>query len=464
MVKMTCWIGRAVIGFACVLTALPTSVYAMDLAQAWQLALNNDPTYQSARAQYRAMAQKMPQAMAALLPQVDGSLTGAYLDSRATGQMNQVFQGSRSAWNLSLTQPVFNWSSLQTFEQSKLVVARAEIDLQIAYQDLILRVSQAYFDVLARKDSLEALQAEKRSIDEQLAASKRRFELGDATITDALEAQARFDLVSANIIGEENKLSNAEDALARIIGRPPEANLLFALPYSITLPTPNPNRLADWSAQAKTASLNVVRSRIDTRIADYEIQIAKSGHYPSVSLSAQSTSNTVGNSQVRLFFDGRTIDNSVALTLSVPIYSGGGVSARVVEKAELQQKSVYDLEAVRRRALQLSREYFNGVQAGLARVKGLSAAEKSSLSALKANVTGYNIGVRINLDVLDAQQQLFVTKRDLAVARYLTLVTSLQLRANSGVLSEVDLLTINSLLKPPGSPGTGIMHDLKMPR
>jgi len=104
------------------------------------------------------------------------------------------------------------------------------------------------------------------------------------------------------------------------------------------------------------------------------------------------------------------------------------------------------------------------VQAGLARVKGLSAAEKSSLSALKANVTGYNIGVRINLDVLDAQQQLFVTKRDLAVARYSTLVTSLQLRANSGVLSEVDLLTINSLLKPPGSPGTGIMHDLKMPR
>lgn len=239
-----------------------------------------------------------------MLPQVDGSLTGAYLDSRATGQLNQVFQGSRSAWNLSLTQPVFNWSAIQTFEQSKLVVARAEVDLQVAYQDLILRVSQAYFDVLARKDSLEALQAEKRSIDEQLAASKRRFELGDATITDALEAQARFDLVSANIIGQENELSSAEDALARIIGRQPEANLLFALPYTITLPAPNPNRLADWSAQAKTDSLEVVRSRIDTRIAEYEIQIAKAGHYPSVNLSAQSTSNTVGNSQVRPFLMG----------------------------------------------------------------------------------------------------------------------------------------------------------------
>lgn len=464
MGKMTRWIRRAVIGAVCALPALPVSVSAMDLAQAWQLALNHDPTYQSARAQYRAMMQKLPQARAGLLPQVDGSLTGAYLDSRATGQFNQVFEGARSAWNLSLTQPVFDWSAIQTYEQSKLVVARAEVDLQAAYQDLILRVSKAYFEVLARKDTLDALRAEKRSIAEQLAASKRRFELGDATITDALDAQARFDLVSANIIGVKNNLNNAEDELARIIGRPPEASLLFALPYTINLPAPNPNRLAAWSDQAKTASLEVVRSRIETRIADHDIQIAKAGHYPSVNLSASSTSNTVGNAQVRPFFDGRTVDNSVALTLSIPIYSGGGINARVVEKAELQQKSVYDLEAVRRRALQLSRQYYNGVQSGLVRIKGLEAAEKSSLSALKANMTGYNIGVRINLDVLDAQQQLFVIKRDLADARYFTLVTSLQLRSNSGVLSETDLLTINGLLKPPGSPGTGVMHDLKLPR
>jgi len=464
MAKMTRWIRGAVIGVICALPTLPLTVSAMDLAQAWQLALNNDPTYQAARAQYRAMMQKIPQARAGLLPQVDGSLTGAYLDSRATGQLNQVYQGNRSAWSLGLTQPVFNWSAIQSFEQSKLVVARAEVDLQLAYQDLILRVSEAYFDILARKDTLEALKAEQRSIAEQLEASKRRFELGDATVTDALDAQARFDLVSANIIGVENELNNAEDALARIIGRPPEADQLFPLPYTINLPAPQPNRLADWSDQAKTASLDVVRSRIDTRIADYEIQIAKSGHYPTVNLSASSTSNTVGNSQVRPFFDGRTIDNSVALTLSVPIYSGGGINARVVEKAELQQKSVYDLEAVRRRALQLSRQYFSGVQSGLARIKGLEAAEKSSLSALKANMTGYNIGVRINLDVLDAQQQLFVIKRDLANARYFTLVTSMRLRANSGVLSETDLIAINGLLKAPGSPGTGVMHDLKMPR
>jgi outer membrane protein len=441
---------------------LSHGAWAMDLAQAWQLGLSNDPTYQAARANYRAVAQKLPQARAGLLPSVTGSLTGAYLDNRATGALGQVFQGSRSAWTLSLTQPVFDWSAIQTFEQSKLVVASAEIQLQLAYQDLMLRVSQSYFSILALQDQVEALKAEQRSIAEQLSAAKRRFELGDTTVTDALEAQARFDLTAANIIGLENELSDAEDELARIIGRQPLPGSLFPLPYNVKLPAPQPNKLNAWSDQARSANLSVVSAEIQTRIAQYDIQIAKSGHYPSVSLTASSTSNTVGNSQVQPFYDGRTIDNTVGLTLSVPIYSGGGVNANVVEKAELQQKSVYDLEAQRRRSLQLSRQYFNGVQAGLARVSGLEAAEKSSLSALKANMTGYEIGVRINLDVLDAQRLLFITKRDLAAARYRTLVTSLQLRANSGVLSESDLAAVNQLLRPPGSPGTGVMHDVKM--
>lgn len=441
-----------------------SSARAMDLAQAWQMALTNDPTYQAARASYRAAIQKMPQARAGLLPELQGSLTGAYLDNRATGSLGRVFEGSRSAWQLNLTQPVFNWSAIQTFEQSKLVVASAEVQLQLAYQDLMLRVSQAYFTILALQDQLEALKAEQRSISEQLSSAKRRFELGDATITDALEAQARFDLVGANIIGLENDLHNAENELARIVGRQTMASMLFPLPYNVGLPAPQPNNLDAWSDQARAANLSVVQAQIQTRIAQYDVQIAKSGHYPSVNIVASTTSNTVGNAQVRPFYDGRTIDNTVGLTLSVPIYSGGRVNATVVEKAELQQKSVFDLEAERRRALQLSRQFFTGVQAGLARVKGLENAERSSLKALEANLTGYNIGVRINLDVLDAQRQLFITKRDLAAARYNTLLNGLRLQANSGVLSEEGLMAINQLLRPPGSPGTGIMHDVKRVR
>jgi outer membrane protein len=434
------------------------NVWALDLSQAWQLALNNDPTYAASRANYRAQLQKLPQAQAGLLPNMSGSLTGAYLDSRATGPLNQVFTGSRSAWTLALTQPVFNWSALNTFQQSKMVVAAAEISLQLAYQDLMLRLSQSYFDVLTAQDSLAALLAEQQSIGEQLASAKRRFELGNATITDALEAQARFDLISANIISAENEVTNAQDALTRMIGIEPTN--LAALPYTVNLPAPTPNDLSAWSNQASSANLDVVRARIQTRITEYDVEIAKSGHYPTVSLSASSTSNTVGNTQVRPFFDGRTIDNSVGLTLSVPIYSGGGVNATVLEKTELQQKSVFDLEAVRRRSVQLSKQYFNGVKAGLARVKGLQASEKSSLASLQANLTGYDVGVRINLDVLNAQQQLFVAKRDLARARYETLMAGLRLRANSGSLSEADLFAVAQMLRPPGSAGTGIMYDL----
>lgn len=455
---MTDFLRRTVQRLLLLMCVVTSNVWALNLNQAWQLALTNDPTYSAARANYRAQLQKLPQAQAGLLPNMSGSLTGAYLDSRATGAFSQVYNGSRSAWTLALTQPVFNWSALNTFAQSKMVVASAEISLQLAHQDLMLRLSQAYFDVLTAQDSLEALRAEQQSISEQLASAKRRFELGNATITDSLEAQARYDLITANIISSENEVSNAYDALTRIIGQP--ATELAALPYTVNLPAPEPNLLTAWSNQASTANLDVVRARIQIRITEYDVEIAKAGHYPSVSLTASSTSNTVGNAQIRPFYDGRTIDNSVGLTLSVPIYSGGGVSATVLEKTELQQKSVYDLEAVRRRSIQLSKQYFNGVTAGLARVKGLQASEKSSMASLKANLTGYDVGVRINLDVLNAQQQLFIAKRDLARARYETVMAGLRLRANSGSLSEADLLTVAQMLRPPGSPGTGIMYDL----
>jgi len=441
--------------------ALPA--HALDLAQAWQLALGYDATYAAARAQYRAALQKIPQARAGLLPQVDGTLTGAYIDSRATGQLNQVYNSSRSAWTLTLAQPIFDWSAIQTYEKSKLTVASAEIQLQNAYQDLLLRVCQAYFDVLTAQDTLAALRAEQQSVQEQLAAAKQRYGLGEATVTDALEAQARYDLISANIIAAENDLQNAEYELTKLIGRQASPGSLFPLPYTASLPAPKPNKLDAWSNQAANANLEVLIAKIQTKISEYDVQIAKAGHYPTVSLTASSTSNTVGNSQVRPFYDGRTIDNTIGLTLSVPIYSGGRVSATVVEKTELQQKSVFDLEAAKRFSIQKAREYFNGVQSGLARVKGLQAAEKSGLQSLQANVTGYQIGVRISLDVLNAQQQLFTTKRDLARARYQTLMAALRLKAVSGLLTEADLMAINSLLRPPGSPGTGIMHDLKLP-
>ena len=437
------------------MTFSASASWAIDLAQSWQLAMNNDPVYAAARANYRAAMEKTPQARAALLPQVNASVSGGYLDSRANTAFGQVYSNSNSAWSLTLSQPIFNWSAWETFEQSKLIVASAEIQLQLAHQDLILRLGQAYFDVLASQDTLTALEAEQRSIGEQLASAQRRFEMGTTTITDTYESQSRFDLAAANIIAAQNTLQNAKDMMARIIGHATEAQSV--LPYRVTLPSPMPDKLQSWSEQSRLANLEVIRAHLQTRVADFDIEIAKGGNYPSVTLYASTMSNSLGNMIVQPYYTGRTVDNVVGVTLSVPIYAGGGINSRIVEKAELQQKSVFDLEAAKRQALQQSQQYFNGVTSGLARIRGLEASEKSSRASLQANRTGYEVGVRINLDVLNAQQQLYTTLRDLALTRYNTVMAGLRLRANSGMLSEADLLAINRLLLAPGTPGAGIM-------
>jgi len=421
------------------------SAQALDLSQAWQLALTNDPLYSAARANYRAMVEKMPQARAALLPQVVGSGTLGYLESRANMGYGQVYQNSNAGWSLTLSQPLFNWSAWQSFEQSKLVVASAEVQLQLAYQELMLRLTQAYFDVLTAQDVLLALQAEQRAIGEQRTSAQRRFDMGETNVTDSFEAQARFDLTAANVLGAENTLQNAKDILARILGQTVES--LATLPYTVALPAPQPNVLQQWTDQSVNANLEMVRARLQTRIAEADVEIAKGGEYPTVSAFASTSSNTLGNMQVQPYYNGRTVNNVVGVTLSMPFYTGGMVSSQIAEKNALQQKSVFDLDAVKRQTVQLSQQYFNGVTTGLARIKGLTAVEKSGRASLEANRTGYRLGVRINLDVLNAQQQLYGAQRELATVRYQTVVMGLRLRANGGMLTDADISGINQLLK-----------------
>lgn len=420
------------------------SLAAQDLLQTWQAALGNDPVYSAARANYRAGLEKLPQARAGLLPQVTAEAGGAYLEDRSRNWSSSVSRG-RGTWDLALTQPLFNWASWQNFEQSKLTVTDVEVQLQQAYQDLLLRVSDAYFNVLAAQDTLTATEAEKASIAEQLASAKRNFELGTATITDTYEAQSRYDLVMAQELLFQNLLEVRRDQLATIIGAPPGA--LAVLPYSVQLPAPQPARLKDWSVQAESASLNVLRAQLQTRIAQRDIEIAKSGHYPTVNLRA--SSGSASDTSMPGPYTGRAINNAVGVTLSIPLYSGGGVSSLVTEKVQLEQKARYDFETARRLAIQFAREHYTGVITGLARVQALEAGEKSSRASVDANRIGYEVGVRINLDVLNAQQQLYATQRDLAQARYNTVISGLRLRATSGILSEADLESINRLLREP---------------
>lgn len=425
--------------------ACAANASAQDLMQAWRAGLSNDPQFAAARAAYRAGQEKLPQARAGLLPALSGEAGGLYNESRTTHGLGVSHSGGRGTWDLVLTQPLFDWSRWQRFEQSKLVVADVEVQLQQAFQDLMLRVANAYFGILTAQDALAATEAEKAAVAEQLAAAKRTFELGNATITDAYEAQARYDLVVAEELRQQNDLQTQRDALSRIMGEAPGA--LAELPPGIPLPAPQPARLNDWSTQAEASGLDVLRAQLQTRIASHEIQIARSGHMPTLNLRASSGSATDGVLQGT--GPGRPIENTVGVTLSIPLYAGGGISSQVTEKVQLEQKARHDFEDARRQAVQSARLYYNGVLTGLARVRALEAGEKSSRAAVQANQTGYELGVRINLDVLNAQQQLYATQRDLAQARYGALLDSLRLKAVSGILSEADLDAVNRLLRLP---------------
>jgi outer membrane protein len=417
--------------------------------QAWRDALVSDPTYAAARAAYRAGLERQPQARANLLPYVSAEAGGEYRDVRSTSGFRRDTSGTRGTWDLVLTQPLFDWGSYKAYEQSKLVVADVEVQLQQAFQDLLLRVSDAYFNVLSFEDQLAATVAEKSAIAEQVESAQRNFELGNATITDTYEAQSRYDLIVAQELQLQNLLEVQRDRLTQIIGNPPGS--LARLPSGTALPPPQPARLEAWSSQAQSASLEVVRAELQTRIAQRDIEIARSGAYPIVALRASSGSAT--DARLSNPGSGRPIDNTIGVVVSMPFYTGGAVSSRVTESVQLQQRARFNAETSRRQALQLARQYYTGVTTGLLRVRALEAGERSSRSAVEANRLGYEVGVRINLDVLNAEQQLYATQRDLAQVRYNTLMDGLRLKATSGILAEADLDAINRLLRfgPPAT-------------
>ena len=412
---------------------------ALDLAQAYQAALANDATFASVRAAYTATLEKLPQARAGLLPSI--GLTGTRAEASTT-RLPGV-QYTSESYTLQLTQPLFRWANWQNYEQSKLQLAIGETQLAQARQDLILRVAQAYFDVLAAQDNLAFIRAQKAAIEEQLEAAKRNFEIGTATITDTHEAQARYDLAVAQEIQAESELTVRTSALQQIIGQAPDT--LAKLPESVKVPAPEPAKLEAWTQQAAANNLAVAQASLATEIAKRDIEIAKSGHYPTVDLTANigRSRGLVGQNVVNDFYTTR----SVGVQVSVPIFSGLGTSARVNEAVALSEKARHDLEAARRAAVQNTRVAFQGVNAGLAQVRALEAAQVSSRSALEANKTGYEVGVRINIDVLNAQKQLYSTERDLAKARYDALMSGLRLKAAAGILSEDDVAKINALLR-----------------
>ncbi|WP_343583142.1 TolC family outer membrane protein [Herbaspirillum sp.] len=418
--------------------ALHAAAGAADLLQVYQLALANDPVYTSARYALTAGREKETQGRAGLLPNI--GVGGNYTRS------DENFDSSANSYALQLTQPLFRLANWESYKQGKLSVAASEAQFAQAQQDLILRVGQVYFDVLAAQDALSFLGAQKIAISEQLASAKRNFEIGTSTITDTNEAQARYDLANAQEIAARNDLDVALARLQQIIGQAPAP--LAVLRGNVKLAPPQPAQIDTWIASAQSDNYGVVAQQVALEIAQSEIKRNRAGHAPTVDLVA--ARNFTDQKSVRTpYLNGRGYSNSIGVQWNIPLFSGFATGSKVDEAVALADKARSDLDNARRTAVLNARQAYLGVANGLSQVKAYEAAEVSSQSSLDSNKLGYQVGVRINIDVLNAQQQLYSTRRDLSRARYDTLMNGLKLKAAAGALREEDLARINALLTAP---------------
>ncbi len=424
-------------------TLIATAVFSLgahgaDLLQVYQQALTNDAQYASARSTLAAAQERIPQAKSALLPNVSFSGSNTRFEAQSRGGSNG------SEYNLTLVQQVYNPALLEQVEQSKLSVSVSENQFALAKQDLILRTAQAYFDVLSAEEALRFTKAQKEATTEQLASAKRNFEVGTQTITDTHEAQAAYDLVVAQEFAAINDLEVRRTALLQIIGQIPAS--IANLKPGVTLNAPQPAKIDAWVETAEKQSNNVIIAQINVETAKREITKDRLGHRPTANVRANSN-YAASNPLFNIGSSPNRTTNSITLNWNVPIFSGYAVTSRVREAILLEEKARFDLENAKRSAAQSARQAFLTVNSGLAQVKALEAAEVSSKSSLDSNKLGYTVGVRINIDVLNAQRQLFSTQRDLARARFDTIVNGLRLKAAAGGLREEDLAAVNGLLQ-----------------
>ena len=425
--------------------AFAGSAQAQNLMSLFETARGFDATYKAAQYQYTANLSKVEQAKAVLLPTVGLSANMNKTDVDLIAAAQTVSSQSRAA-TLSASQPLYRPANSATYQQGMRQLELAGIQLKAAEQDLMVRLSQAYFDVLISRESLDFVKAQKVAVAEQLAAAKRNFEVGTSTITDTREAQARYDLVLAQEIAADNDLRIKRLALNQLVGLNNIEPKSLATNAKLTLPVSK--SVDDWVQLSSESNPSVIQSRAALEIAKLEIAKAEAGHKPTLDLVAGYTPTRykngkgINSSQI----DANT--NSLTLSFNVPLFAGFATQNRIKETVALEDKARSDLDAAERNIAQATRTAFFGLQSGIGQVNALQAAEASSQSALDANKLGYQVGVRINIDVLNSQSQLFQTKRDLAKARYDVLLGQLKLRQAAGTLTEADLASINALLNP----------------
>ena len=444
----------ASVTFFCLKLAMATALvggasnaFAVDLIEVYRLAVKNDPEYLGAGSSNRAAQEQTPQARAQLLP--DLSLSASTdLNHEKTRQAG-TFGGTGTTrftgntFTLNLTQPIYRKDLLIGISQADTRVRQSNAEFAFALQDLMLRVSEAYFAVLEAVDDLEFLGSERDANEQQLEQSQQRFEVGLIAITDVEEAKAGFDLANAQVIEAEIEVDNSWEALREITGLYLDLTTLKPLVADTPLITPVPNDVDAWTGIALEQNLQLTAALLASEIAHTEIRRQESQHLPTLDLVASHGLNQSGGR----FGDTDIVTTSIGFQLNLPIYQGGEVLSRTRESRHLHQQSLNDLERQRRITQRQARDAFRGVISGISRVEALAQAVVSTQAALEAIEAGFQVGTRTSVDVLNAQRDLFRAKRDFSQSRYDYILDILSLKQAAGILNEDDLTEVNSWLE-----------------
>jgi len=426
----------------CAALAFGPAAHAADLLSIYRDALVSDPVYQSSRAQYQANIEALPQARAGYLPLV--GFTASIFHNDVNRQIADDLHYNTQSYVVTLSQPIFRLQNWIQIDQAKQQVLQAEANLAAAQQDLATRVAQAYFDVLLAQDNVTLSQAQMNAISEQLAQAKRNFEVGTATIVDTLDAQARYDQTSAQLIANQNDLEVKRRALTQLVGKLPDT--LLPLKEPLKPEAPQPNDIEAWVRSADESSFAVAVAKANLVIAQEEVNRQKAGHLPTLDLTANAGRGVNPQTAVPNVVGSTADTASIGLTLSVPLYEGGLIQSRVRQALANRDRAQQDLENTQRTVAQTVRANFLNVTSGIAQVQALQQAVVSTQSQLDSTILGRDVGVRTSVDVLNAQQQVFQTRRDLQQARYNYLVNTLRLKAATGQLDEADVAKVNTAL------------------
>jgi outer membrane protein len=430
-------------------TGLTPIAHAVNLLEAYHIAQDSDPTIASARFALESAQQKIPQARANLLPVI--AATGNDGNTRADTEFTDVPRVDRNmkawGWNLQLTQPLLRIGNLYAYRESGYLVAQAEAQYAFARQDLLVRVAQAYFGVIVAHDAIDAADAQVAALTEQLAQVTRGYQQGTHSQTDVDDTKSRLGSARSQRVAAQNDLQSAQAELERITGQNWDASQLAALQDKLTPPAPEPADLRAWMDQARHNNPAVVAQQAAVEAARQEIKKNRSDHLPTVDLVGNIGSNYASHSLTTPDdFSTRATQHEVGLQLTLPIYSGGVINSKVTEAIANMNKAQADGEVASRQAATDAQQAYAGVTNGLAQIDALNVAVESGQSAVKGNRVGYKLGIRINIDVLNAEQQLYTAQRDLSKARYDTLLQGLKLKAAAGNLTEADLAAISAML------------------